>query len=86
MMNYDEGSGVIHKSVAVGDIVQITNEGLGIWYTCLIIVTVVESWGVQGYMVIPNRGNAFIRMSNGDFEKVGRAIISIGDYEDTGGF
>jgi hypothetical protein len=59
-----------------GDIVQITNSAHR-WFPCLIIVTEVKTWGIQGYITIPNgeeTGNAFVRINSEDYKKVGYAI------------
>ena len=56
------------------DIVQITdieNE----WFTALLIVDEVKSWGIQGYVFIPKGGRAFYRIANGKFEKVGTSLF-----------
>lgn len=65
------------------DIVQITDENHH-WFPCLIIVSEVKHWGIQGYMTIPkdnmgDRGNAYIRLVEGTYEKVGHANIVVGD-------
>lgn len=60
--------------VNVDDIIQITNENHK-WFGCILIVSETKSWGVQGYVAIPMQGNAYIRLEDGDFEVVGRAII-----------
>lgn len=65
----------------VGDIVQITDPNHH-WYPCLIIVSEVKSWGIQGYISIPNDnqgnvGNAYIRLPNESFEMVGKAVIIV---------
>ena len=62
-----------------GTIVQITEKEHH-WYPCLVIVSEVKSWGVQGYISIPsdnrgNVGNAYIRLSTGTFEEVGEAVL-----------
>jgi hypothetical protein len=64
-----------------GTIVQITNNEHH-WYPCLVIVSEVKSWGIMGYLSIPadnsgNVGNAFIRISTGQFEVVGEALIVV---------
>lgn len=63
----------------VGDIVQITEPDHH-WYPCLVIVSEVKSWGIQGYLSIPqdnngNVANAYIRLINEVFEPVGKAVI-----------
>lgn len=65
-----------------GDIVQIINEKHH-WYPCLVIVSEVKSWGVQGYLTIPqdnsgNVANAYIRLTNEDILIVGKAAIVVG--------
>lgn len=62
-----------------GTIVQITNSDHH-WYPCLVIVSEVKSWGIQGYISIPsdnrgNVGNAYIRLSTDQFEVVGEAKL-----------
>lgn len=61
------------------DIVQITNPEHK-WYPCLIVVSEVKSFGIQGYITIPTNddkpnGQAYIRLNTNEFEKVGEAII-----------
>jgi len=57
-----------------GDIVQVTDFKSS-WFPCLVIVTELKSFGIQGYTAVPTKGDAFIRLSFGTFEKVGEAII-----------
>jgi hypothetical protein len=62
------------------DIVQITdieNE----WFTALLIVDEVKSWGIQGYIFVPRSGRAFYRIENGKFEKVGTSLFAEVDPE-----
>jgi hypothetical protein len=65
-----------------GDIIQITDQG-NKWYPCLLIVDEVRTWGVQAYITIPSSdgeplGNAYYRIPNGQFVKVGTAEIVVG--------
>jgi len=61
--------------VEVNDIVQITDVNDG-WYPCILIVTEVKKWGIQGYLKAPmSEGFLFYRVENGKFEKVGTAVI-----------
>lgn len=64
-----------------GDIVQIVDPDHH-WYPCLVIVSEVKSWGIQGYLTIPqdnqgNVGNAYIRLSNEVIEVVGHANLIV---------
>lgn len=71
----------IHK----GDIIQITEEG-DPWFPALLIVSEVKPWGVQAYAIILNSndgskkvGNAYRRLKFELFEKVGMAMIVVGE-------
>ena len=62
------------EQIERGDIIQITDEGDG-WYPCLLVVDEVKLWGVQAYLSIPNKGDAYYRIENGKFRVVGKAVI-----------
>ena len=72
-----------------GDIVQITDESHH-WYPALLVVTEDKGWGVLAYTVMvdntqnPN-GQAFIRLKNEAFERVGRAVIVSKEEEEDDG-
>jgi len=60
-----------------GDIIQITDAD-DKWFPCLLIISEVKSWGVQAYITIPRNdgeplGNAYYRIANDKFQKVGVA-------------
>ncbi len=63
--------------VQVNDVVQIDPEVDGMFGGCLMIVTEVKLWGVQGYVQIPGQGEAggqaYYRCKFGDFEFIGHA-------------
>lgn len=68
------------------DIVQITNPKHH-WYPCLIIVSEVKSFGIQGYTYIPKNNigdiaRAYIRLKHEDFETVGSSVIVPQDDEE----
>lgn len=63
-----------------GDIIQITDKS-DKWFPCLLVVSEVKSWGVQGYVTIPHSesvGNAYYRIEKGKYEVVGFAVIVAG--------
>lgn len=60
----------------VNDIVQITDESNQHWFACLVQVSEVKSWGIQGFIKIPMQGDAYIRLKTGSFEVVGTAVLS----------
>lgn len=55
--------------IAVNDIVQIDPDHDERFGACLLVVTDVKSWGVQGYVKIPNAGDAYYRVA---FDKCAR--------------
>jgi len=57
-----------------GSVVQVTNVD-HTWFPCLIVVDEVKSFGIQGYITLPEKGNAYIRLKKKDYEYVGEAHI-----------
>ena len=57
-----------------GSIVQITDASHE-WLGCLLIVTEVKSFGIQGYAEIPLKGQAYLRVDREKYEVVGRAAM-----------
>lgn len=76
-------------SIRPGDIVQVNpNCSHGREYPwfdgCLIVITEVYAWGVQGYVKMPgpNVGVAYVRLATGEFEPTGgRVVWVIGSEE-----
>jgi len=54
-----------------GMIVQIDPEHDNMFGGCLLIVTEVKSWGVQGYVDVPGKGQAYYRVGHGKFTYAG---------------
>jgi len=55
----------------VGSIVQV-NPKNDVFGGCLVVVSEVKSWGIQGYVQAPGeKGQAYIRVSIGNFENTG---------------
>lgn len=67
--------------VEVGDIVQVSPQVShgrdGQWFqTCLVVVTEVKAWGVQGYVQNAGQaGQAYIRLQTGEFEPTGGKAV-----------
>lgn len=61
-------------NIEKGDIVQITDENHH-WFPCLVVINSIQYWGIIGYIRIPLKGDAYIRLKNDEFEKVGRVIF-----------
>jgi hypothetical protein len=60
-------------TVRVGDVVQIDPTVDGHFAGCLLTVTEVKSWGVQGFVKVPASGEAYYRCPFGQIARVGRA-------------
>ncbi len=79
------GCGETSADPMPGDIVQITDASHG-WYPALVVVDEVKSFGCQAYMIhiksndpSSKNGTAYIRLNRNQYERVGRAVIAIGD-------
>lgn len=59
------------------DVIQITEDHK--WAGSFAVVDFVRDWGIQVYVPIPQQGSAFIRLMNGEFEKVGEAVLIFND-------
>lgn len=65
--------------VCKGTLIQV-NEKIDDWFGCVMIVDEVKNWGVQAYLKIPCRGNAFLRLNWDEFVLLeDKAIFEIGD-------
>ena len=59
-----------------GSIIQ-ANENAGAWCGTVLIVDEVKSWGVQAFVHVPMKGDAFIRLTPEQFEILsnGEAVL-----------
>lgn len=64
-------------NVEINDVVQIIPSHE--WSGCFVIVTEVKKWGIQGFVQVPMKSQAYIRIKNGEFEKVGKAIFVLNE-------
>lgn len=60
--------------VAVGDIVQADPE-TSHWGPCLVVVSEVKSWGIQGFTAMPRAGNAYIRLAWHEMKPTGGKTV-----------
>ncbi len=70
------------KEVQQGDVVQIDPESHARFAACLMVVTDVKNWGLQGYIIVPGvtgSDRAYYRVNNGGYAKVGVAKWLRGD-------
>ena len=63
------------EDAQVNDIVQIINPD-NQWYGCLLQITEVKTWGIQGFALIPCRGRAFYRVDYADIKFVGMSYLT----------
>lgn len=63
------------ENIKVNSVVQINENGGDGWIGCLVQVSEVKSWGVQGYVQIPKGGSAYIRLNWNQIEYIGQAIL-----------
>ncbi len=53
------------------------------WGGCFAVVSEVKTWGVQAYVAVPNSneapGQAYIRLTWDEFERVGASVIFVPD-------
>ena len=72
------------ESINIGDIVQV-NPGVEKFGGCMVVVTEIHSWGIQGYVQNAGvAGQAYIRLKTEDFEHTGGTAVWIaGGHDDT---
>jgi hypothetical protein len=62
-------------TVKLGDIVQVDPK-LEVFGACLVVVTEVKPWGIQGYVQNAGQeGQAYIRLKWDDFEPTGGTAV-----------
>lgn len=78
----------MRDELSVGDIVQLDPEKTGnlAFAGCLLVVTEVKSWGVQGYVHgLGTRGErgglAYYRAETGTFERTNGAVLWEAQHE-----
>jgi hypothetical protein len=55
------------------DVIQIVPDHK--WGGCFLTVTEIFSWGIQGFVQIPEQGQAYIRLRQDEWELSGVAIF-----------
>ena len=61
------------KNIKVHDVVQVDPE-VDRFGGCLVIVTELKAFGVQGFVEVPAEGRAFIRLKWDQIERIGQAV------------
>lgn len=62
----------------IGDIVQIIE---GKWIGAFVHVTSEYNWGIQGFIYIPDKGQAFVRLKEEEYEIVGHSFLRLKEEE-----
>ncbi len=70
-----------HIATEPHDIVQAI-PGTTEWGPCLVVVTEVKSWGIQGFTSIPRGGDAYIRLKHNEYELTGGRAVFVPREED----
>ena len=65
-----------------GDVVQVDPEYDDVFGACFMVVTEPKSWGAQGYVTIPGKGPAYLRLNFKNGVKIGRCIWICKDEEE----
>ena len=65
-----------NQGISVGDVVQIDPEHDPVFGACLLIVTEVKGWGVQGYVQLPKHPAAVQAFYRVPFEKIARIGVA----------
>lgn len=63
------------KRVIENSIVQVNENGHDGWVGCLIQVSEVKNWGIQGWVQIPKGGQAYIRLEWNQINYIGHAVM-----------
>lgn len=71
-----------NEEVQFGTIVQVTAKDYGTWYGQILVVSEVKEWGIQGYLDIPNKGPAYLRVKHGDYDIIGIATLTLRDNDE----
>lgn len=56
-------------------IVQVNEKGQEGWIGCLVQVSEIKEWGVQGWVQIPASGQAYIRLKWDEVDYIGQAVM-----------
>jgi len=57
-------------------VVQVNENGDIDWVGCLVQVSEVKSFGVQGWVQVPKSGKTFIRIKFSEIDYIGQAVMA----------
>lgn len=65
----------MNDKIEKNSVVQINEKGAEGWIGCLVQVSEVKTWGIQGYINIPMQGDAYIRLEWDKIDYIGQATL-----------
>lgn len=65
------------KRIDINSVVQVNESAKEGWIGCLVQVSEVKSWGIQGWVQIPMKGAAYIRLKFEEIEYIGQSVLTI---------
>lgn len=66
----------MRDNIKENSVVQINENGNAGWVGCLVQVSEIKSFGIQGWVKIPMEGDAFIRLNWNQIDFIGQAVMS----------
>lgn len=66
----------VKNKIKENSVVQVNEKGNEDWVGCLVQVSEVKSWGIQGWVKIPKSGDAYIRLKWEEIDYIGQAIMT----------
>lgn len=66
-------------NIIKNSVVQINENGQTDWIGCLVQVSEVKGWGIQGWVQIPKSGQAYIRLKWEEIDYIGQAVMLSSD-------
>lgn len=65
----------MNNQIQENSVVQVNENGGEGWIGCLVQVSEVKAWGIQGWVKIPMQGEAYIRLKWNQVEFIGNAVL-----------
>jgi hypothetical protein len=62
--------------IQINSVVQINENGQDGWIGCLVQVSELKSWGIQGWVKLPKSGDAYIRLNWNEIDYIGEAVMT----------
>ena len=66
----------MNSKIIKNAVVQVNEKGQQDWIGCLVQVSEVKGWGIQGWVHIPKSGQAYIRLKWEEIDYIGQAVMA----------